>query len=480
MMAEIALPPGFDAREWLAITSQEVERRRIAKALLDETAKLLTPAQYRADELIDEGRRHTKLVGGSRSGKTTLIVRKIVMRAMRGDNSRHVIFRFRDNAAWRSIGLDTLPTVMRRFFPGVRYIEHKADGYFSFPNGAEIWIAGLDDKERTDRILGLEFCTIFFNECSQIPYGSVLTALTRLAQVVPGLTQQAYYDLNPVGRTHWTNRLFGEHRDPISRQPITNPGDYTRMFMNPEDNAANLDAAYLQSLRNLPSRQRNRFYRGVYVEEHEGALWTYEGIERCRRPVPEEANIRRVVVAVDASGASGRDDLSADEIGIVVAALGVDGHAYVLADRSCRENPTVWGRRVADACAEFGADCVVAEKNFGGEMVRFVIKSANPRLLVRMVTASRGKVVRAEPVSALYGDEESPPRVHHTDVFTQLEDQMAGFTTTGYIGDESPDRADALVWAITELLLAGQTATLAAPIIVTAPLVIHGSYDYQE
>jgi phage terminase large subunit-like protein len=252
------------------------------------------------------------------------------------------------------------------------------------------------------------------------------------------------------------------------------------MFIQPTDNAENLTQDYLDSLKMLPKRQRDRFFYGKYVDEYDNALWTYEAIERCRRPVPEEENIRRVVVAVDASGASGREDLAADEIGIVVMALGVDGHGYVLADRSCRESPTVWGRRVVDAYEEFGADAVVAEKNFGGEMVRFVIQSAvahtrNERgvpavknISVRMVTASRGKVVRAEPVSALYGDDVAPPRIHHCDSFVQLEDQLCGFTTTGYMGDESPDRADALVWAATELML-GYQAVNVGPIIVTAP-----------
>lgn len=443
----------------------------------------LTEAQNRANRLLAGPQRHTCLVGGSRSGKTTLFMRGLVIRALRGDGSRHAALRFRHNAAWKSLALDTLPAVMRRFFPGVPWFPHRADGFFSFPNRSEIWIGGLDDKERVERILGQEFCTLLFNECSQIPYASVVLAMTRLAQVIPGLRQRAWYDLNPVGRTHWTNMLFGEHREPTSRQSVEKPEDYARMFMNPEDNAANLTSEYLASLRALPKRQRNRFYHGVYVDEYDNALWTYEAIEKCRRPAPEDANIRRVVVAVDASGASGREDLAADEIGIVVMALGIDGHGYVLADRSCRESPAVWGRRVADTYDEFGADCVVAEKNFGGEMVRFVIQSAvaNRRvegqnnvafrgISVRMVTASRGKAVRAEPVSALYGDDVAPPRIHHCDAFVQLEDQLCGFTTTGYMGDESPDRADALVWAATELML-GHQAVNVMPIIVTAARV---------
>jgi phage terminase large subunit-like protein len=435
----------------------------------------LTAAQQRANDLLSGPQRHTNLVGGARSGKTFLVVRAIVIRGLKWSYSRHAMMRFRGNAAWQSLALETLPDVMRKCFPGVELEPHRQDGYFRLPNDSEIWIGGLDDKERVEKILGKEFATIYLNECSQIPYLSATTAFTRLAQNIPGLRQRSITDLNPVGRGHWTNRLFGDKRDPVSMQPLLDPDNYARLFMNPEDNAANLSPEYLDSLRALPERQRRRFYLGVYVEDTEGALWTYEGIERCREPLPDKVDLRRVVVAVDASGASSRDDLAADEIGIIVAALGTNGHGYVLADRSCRESPTVWGRRVAQAVEEFSADAVVAEKNFGGEMVRFVIKTAAPNIPVKMVSASRGKVVRAEPVSALYGDDKAPVKVHHVQRFPQLEDQMCSFTTLGYIGQGSPDRADALVWAITELILVANVAPIVAPIIVTAPMEIFGT-----
>ena len=299
----------------------------------------------------------------------------------------------------------------------------------------------------------------------------------KLAQELPGLKQRAYFDLNPTGKGHWTNRLFGEKRDPTSLQPLGNPNDYVRLFMNPKDNAENLSREYLDSLANLPERQRKRFYEGVYVDEAEGALWTYETIERCRMPHPGDEAFRRVVVGVDASGASGREDLVADELGIVVAAVGQDGHGYVLADKSCRESPAVWGKIVANAARTYKADCVVAEKNFGGDMVRFVIKTADPDLNVRMVTASRGKVVRAEPVSALYGDDNTPPRVHHVERFPMLEDQLCSFTTGGYIGEDSPDHADALVWALTELMLVGHAPIITAPVIMTARVIPFGTHE---
>jgi phage terminase large subunit-like protein len=159
-------------------------------------------------------------------------------------------------------------------------------------------------------------------------------------------------------------------------------------------------------------------------------------------------DLLRVVVAVDPSGTRGGD--GGDSVGIVVAAKGADGFAYVLADRTCSLSPAGWGKRVADAADAFKADCVVAEANFGGAMVESVLRTAGVTQRVKMVSASRGKAVRAEPIAALY----EQGRVRHVGGFADLEDQLCAFTTEGYAGDASPDRADALVWALTELMVA--------------------------
>ena len=220
-------------------------------------------------------------------------------------------------------------------------------------------------------------------------------------------------------------------------------------FLNPPDNIANLSKEFLTSLENLPEKQRKRFYDGVYVDEVDGALWTYETIDlnRCQaEDIPEEKRAA-VVVALDPSGAAGRDDLNADEIGIVVAARGFDGDCYILADRSCREAPAVWGRRAVMAFHEFRADCIVAESNFGGEMVRATIQAADRNVPVRLVTASRGKAVRAEPISVRYAQ----GQVHHAGRFGKLEDQFCAFSSAGYTGGGSPDHADAAIWALTHL-----------------------------
>ncbi len=232
------------------------------------------------------------------------------------------------------------------------------------PNKSRIWIGGLDDKERVEKILGLEYVSIFLNEASQIPYASALVAFTRLAQKVEGLKQRAYVDLNPVAKSHWTNLLFGEKRDPVSMQKLEDPKNYARAFLNPPDNAANLvDRNFLKASPICREASASASIEGVYVDEVEAALWTYEIIEarRCDPAgIPEVARAS-VVVALDPSGAAGRDDLGADEIGLIVAARGTDGDCYILADRSCREAPLVWGRRAATAFHEFRADCIVAE-----------------------------------------------------------------------------------------------------------------------
>ena len=408
----------------------------------------LTPKQQEANRLLAGPQTHTLLVGGSRSGKTFLAVRAVCTRAIKAPNSRHVIFRLRFNALRASVWLDTLPKVMRLCYPGVPLKPNRQDGYVSLPNGSEIWFGGLDDKDRVEKILGMEFATTYFNECSQIQRASVLTGLTRLAQKIPGLQNRAYYDLNPVGTGHWTYRQFVEKIDPDSRQPLARPENYQSSYMNPADNRANIGSEYIALLESMPERQRRRFLDGRYVSEIDGALWTLELLEKYRRTDDDLPLMKRVVVAVDPSGSKGEEDKRSDEIGIVVAGLGVDDRVYVLADYSGRYSPEQWGAKAVYAWKTHGADRIIGEKNFGGDMVRAIVHSADRNAPYKEVTASRGKVVRAEPVSALY----EQGKFSHVGVFPALEDQMMNFSTAGYLGGKSPDRADAMVWAISELV----------------------------
>jgi phage terminase large subunit-like protein len=422
-------------------------------------ACFLTPKQAELNVLLTGPQRHTLLYGGARSGKTVLFVRAIMQRAIHAPNTRHAMLRLRANAARASLWLDTIPKVNKIWYPQFTLKDHRQDGYVEIvESGSQIWIAGTDDKQRVEKILGQEFLTLYFNECSQIPYPTVVLILTRLAQTHPEVLQRAYYDLNPVGTGHYTAQLFIRGRDPLTLRSIADADNRRYAFINPKDNRAYLSQDFLDSLQAMPERQRKRFYEGVYQAEIDGALWTFESIEAARCAVDDvPATMRKVVVAIDPSGTRGDEDERSDEVGIIVAGLASDGNAYVLADRTCSLPPEGWAKVAVTAYREFRADRIVAEQNYGGDMVRATIHARDRNVPVELVTASRGKAVRAEPVSALYGRDVdgvwTGGIIKHAGNFVKLEDQMLNFSTAGYMGDRSPDRADALVWAITDLLL---------------------------
>lgn len=407
----------------------------------------LTKAQDKAMDVLISDATHIALDGGSRSGKTFLLVFAVLARALKEPDSRHAIFRFRFNALKASVIRDTLVKVIKLAFPGLPAVSsmlNQTDWYLELPNGSQVWFAGLDDKERTEKILGMEFATLYFNECSQIPWGSVKLALTRLAMKT-GLKLKAYYDLNPPSKAHWTYRVFHELRSPDDKQPL-NETKYGHYNINPADNQENLPEEYLDMLKSMPARERKRFWFGQYADIDEGALWTEELLDQNRILDGVLPDMLRVNVAVDPSGCSGPEDERSDEVGITVNGLGTDGHGYLLEDLSGRHGPEKWGKIVASAYERYSADRVVGEVNYGGDMVRAIIQAQDPNIPYVEVRATRGKVRRAEPISTLYEQE----KVHMVGHFPEVEEQLCGFTVTGYLGQKSPDRADSHIWGMTD------------------------------
>jgi phage terminase large subunit-like protein len=416
----------------------------------------LTGKQEDAQAICAGSSTHVMLFGGSRSGKTFLHIRNVIFRALKAPNSRHGVFRFRLNHLVSSVWLDTLPKVMRIAFPGVEIVKHEQEKYIELPNGSQVWFAGLDDKDRTEKILGMEFATLYFNECSQIPYNSINTAITRLAQLaeqeIEGRTNKAlklraFYDCNPPAKNHWTYKLFIEKRDPETKEPIRNPDEYASFRINPTDNQDNLSPEYIKQLEGLPARMRKRFLDGLFADANPNALFPEEHLDRWRVVDGVTPDFVRVIVGVDPSGSDDVDNADNDEIGIVVGALGVDGNAYLLEDCTMKAGPGTWGRIATSAFDRHEADCVVAETNFGGAMVQQTIQVARPRTPFKKVVASRGKTARAEPFSALY----EQGKVRHVGVFAELEEELGGFSTIGYTGSRSPNRADAWIWILAEL-----------------------------
>ena len=410
----------------------------------------LTAKQYEAIRCLGSDSMHCLLWGGSRSTKTFTALRAIAIRCAKARRSRHAVLRFRFNHCKTSIVHDTWPKMMRLCFPEIPYTLDKTDWFARFPNGSEVWFGGLDDKDRTEKILGNEYASVFLNECSQIGYAARNLSLTRLAQKCPldsgdgDLKLKAYYDCNPPGKGHWIYKLFFELREPETKFNVGR-ADYAQLQMNPVDNEENLPVDYLDSLRKLPPRMRLRFYEGAFLEEVSGALWTLETIEKWRtETIPD---MQRIIVAIDPSGADDTDNASNDDIGIIVAGLGIDGNAYVLEDLTCKASPKVWGNLATTAFDRHKADLIVAETNYGGAMVKYVIQTQRPRTPFKMLTASRGKVVRAEPISALT----ETGKIRFAGTFPNLEEELCAFSTAGYTGEESPNRADAFVWAMSEL-----------------------------
>jgi hypothetical protein len=398
-----------------------------------------TTDQKAARSLLSSDSRHIELMGGSRSGKTAVLIDAILTRALSAKLSRHLITRFRANSLQSIFGpTGTLWWVLDNNYPPEvreRSKWYVSDNLLILPNKSELWAGGLDDPKRVDKLLGNEYVDILVNEASQVPYGSFTTILTRLAQVVKrddgegNLRQKCYVDDNPPPESHWLPILFQKKRDPISKRPLIDPFAYATMLMNPDGNKENLDPAYLEALQQLPERQRKRFWEGKNGDAGEAALWTSELLDQQRvldgSKIPKMV---RTIVIIDPSGADNIDDAASDEIGIGVMSLGEDKVA-------------------TDAYDRHDADCIVGESNFGGAMVRHVVQTAKPGVPYREVTATKGKHLRAEPVAALY----EVDKVRLIGRFPDLEDEMLSMTTVGYTGTKSPNRLDWMVWGVTEL-----------------------------
>lgn len=260
----------------------------------------------------------------------------------------------------------------------------------------------------------------------------------------------------------WDQLQFGLRLGKDPRQVVTTtprPLPLIRKLMNDEntyvtrgrtyDNADNLAAPFLRQIEDRygGTRLGRQELEGEVLEDVPGALWQRSTIDECRRP-EAPIDLQRVIVAVDPAISS---EEGSDETGIVCVGLAQDAdgfnRGYVLADRSLRGPPDQWAKAAVALYREFDADRIVAEKNQGGEMVEAVIRAVDRHVPVRLVHASRGKLVRAEPVSALYEQR----RVHHVGRFDELEDQMCTFSADYDRANGSPDRMDALVWGLTAL-----------------------------
>ena len=225
------------------------------------------------------------------------------------------------------------------------------------------------------------------------------------------------------------------------------------------DNAANLAQSFVDEIttRYEGTRLGRQELHAEVLDDVQGALWSRDLLEEHR--VTKEPNLTRIVVAIDPAAGSKNENA---ETGIVVVGLGDEGHGYVLDDVSLRGTPNDWGRAAVAAYHRHKADLIVAEANHGGDMVSHTLRTVDTNAPIKMVHASRGKRTRAEPISALY----EQGRIHHLGFHAELEDQLCS-----WVPDQSasPDRLDALVWGLTEILLGNNQPPAVVPVSMTAP-----------
>lgn len=240
--------------------------------------------------------------------------------------------------------------------------------------------------------------------------------------------------MNPSYKSHWIyKRFISNHRE-----------DTTYIHTTYLHNLKNLSQSFIEQAERVKKENIHRYehlFLGKWLDDAEGLLWNRPILERAR--ITSKPDLKRIVVAIDPAATS---NMESDETGIIVAGKDSEGKGYVLEDLSGKYSPNEWGKIAQQAAKNWNADCIVAEKNMGGDMVESVIKSTGTPTRIKLVTATKGKYVRAEPIYSLYEQH----KIYHVGHFPLLESQMITFDPDK---GKSPDRVDALVWAFTELLL---------------------------
>jgi phage terminase large subunit-like protein len=341
------------------------------------------------------------------------------------------------------------------------YIESKRR--LEWPNGA---MALTFSAEEPDQLRGPEHDLAWCDELAKWRY----------AQDTWDMLQFGLRLGNPQTLVTTTPRPIDLVRDIMKGEKT---GDTVVTRGSTYDNASNLSAKFIANVRKKyeGSRLGRQELHAELLDDVPGALWTRRMLDRRSGSNPfgagmnaDEAlpQMKRIVVGVDPSGSTGdngpkarsRQDKSvSDLVGIVVAGIDHNDVGYILEDATSDGGPAEWATAVVEAYKRWDADLVVAESNFGGAMVEYTIRSVSRRIPVQMIHASRGKAIRAEPISMLY----EQGKVRHYAAVPELEDQMCSMTKTGYVGStdigKSPDRLDAGVWALTELMLGELQAT---------------------
>ena len=414
--------------------------------MLKETLRALGYANRQQAEFFDSQAPEILYSGAFGAGKSRVLCKKALHLAQEYPGAPLALVR----KVKASIAATTKMTFMRDvLLPSKQpFRQNKTEDWVELPNGSRITFFGLDADPDTgvpSKVGSFDGAWIGVDEAVELDEGDWVMLEGRLRSAAIPYRQLAAAT-NPGDPLHW---LILRFQTPSPQRQMWHASTFDNIFL-PDD--------YLARMRALSGIYRSRYAEGLWVAV-EGALWSPDDFRYMAPPQHYSGgelvnDFTRVVVAIDPAATSNKDS---DETGIIVAASAPDGRAYILDDQSCRLEPNGWAKRAVAAYDEHKADLIVAEANNGGEMVAEVIRTVRPGINVKLVHASRGKRTRAEPVSSLYHED----KVRHVRRFPQLESQMCAFDPSSNV---SPDRMDALVWAIHELSLA--TQSIAGPFMV--------------
>ena len=381
-------------------------------------------------------------LAGRGAGKTRTAAEWIAWKATRHANTRWAVIAptFADVRDTCAEGESGLIPILKRY--GVMQSYNSTKGQIILTNGSRIKLFSADEP---DRLRGPQHHGAWCDELAAWRY--------------PDTYDQLQFGLR-LGEHPQTVITTTPRPTKIIKELIAR--DTTRVVRGSTfDNAANLaQSALLEFQRRYAGTRlgRQELY-GEILDDVPGALWTRDLIEQGRVSHDKIPPLVRVVVGVDPAVTSGDDS---DSTGIITAGITSDGQFYVLADDTIKTSPDQWARKAVEAYEKHKADRIIAETNNGGDLVLHVLQQVKPGLSVKKITASRGKRVRAEPISSLY----EQGKVHHIGYFEQLETEMCEWVPDS---DKSPDRMDALVWALTELSEGSNAMTSLAALAVFCP-----------
>jgi len=388
------------------------------------------PLWARPEQLAPPGDWNLWMVKAGRGwGKTRTGAEWVRERAKRSDE--RIAFIGRTAADVRDVMVEGPTGILRVFPDDQRPLYEPSKRRITFPSGA---VASCFSADEPDLLRGPQHSTIWCDELAAWRFD----------------------------REAWDNAMLGLRLGNHPRAIITTTPRPTKLVReilgrsdcvvtggSTYDNSGNLADNFLTAIlgRYEGTRLGRQEIEAELLEDNPGALWTQGLIDRLR--VRQAPQLKRIAVAIDPAVTS-KDD--SDETGIICGGLGVDGHGYIMADLSGKLAALEWAQAACDWYEANGADRIVAETNNGGDLVEATIRTVNPMVSYKAVTATRGKIIRAEPIAALY----EQGKVHHVGQFPLLEDQMTTFDPA--TSRKSPDRMDAAVWLLSDLMLK-QSAT---------------------